>query len=257
MGRGSSTHLQRKSLIHHTKSLPGLPPRASDVKRAVRLSWARHSAQSSRHSGRTPKTPRTPRTPPRAEDVRAALEALCSGRPTTASSRGMKPSPKQPDTVVGVIRRASLRNSHLETESLMQKKKQSLPGPPPRASHVRAAVQHYLRERDQSYGSNSAQSESWVVDVEAPQRKKRVTLEAPPETTLDLQLSDERGEPPRKRTSKMTYRERRRERRYIQALEQMSLDQRLSLTSNAEEEQEATPRLPRVSSIARAVLVLE
>lgn len=82
-----ATKMAKQAELMRQKSLPGLPPRASDVRAAVD-----NLGGAIARSGRR-----------RSSSVTFAATAAADGGP-----RGLKPSPKQPKNVVGLVRRATM-----------------------------------------------------------------------------------------------------------------------------------------------------
>jgi len=105
--------------LERQKSLPGLPPRASDVRAAVGNLGAAIG-----RSGR------------RRSSVTFAADA------SRGQARGLKPSPEQPGSIVGVVRRATMGAVDEPTYSSVADGGGggSEPGLPPRASAVARAV---------------------------------------------------------------------------------------------------------------------
>lgn len=151
---------------------PRPPPRADEVRAALwRLHDQWHSADptkrhSSRYSARFSGRGNASLLPPNADAVRAAVQPLTTdGRWGQEPVRGLVPSPKQPDSVVGIVRRASRRDLGLTYRERKRRERRwamleemtidnnfslmdsqtdddpALPPPPPRASAVARAVQ--------------------------------------------------------------------------------------------------------------------
>mmetsp|Transcript_1792 Transcript_1792/g.5088 ORF Transcript_1792/g.5088 Transcript_1792/m.5088 type:complete len:349 (-) Transcript_1792:135-1181(-) len=107
---------ERAAELARQKSLPGLPPRASDVRAAVDSLGAAIGRASRRRSSVT-----------FASDVKTGA--------------GLKPSPKQPRSIVGVVRRATKGNvEEPDYSSVVEIGRGAEPGLPPRASAVARAV---------------------------------------------------------------------------------------------------------------------
>lgn len=133
----------RRSSFQGVSKRVSLPPRASQVRDAIRPLWAAYQS-GTRCSERLS-------LPPRASQVREAMRPLYGREPSRSSldlnvarSR-LTRSPSQPEALVGIIRRASTGGA---PRTLRLVKKSSFHDAPPSASEIREAMHHVTTRQE-------------------------------------------------------------------------------------------------------------